>query len=1024
MLRPVLLISVLSVLVHSRCLDNDPFGADQPPKCGYDSCPKPKPGYINVHLVPHTHDDVGWLKTVDQYYYGINNLIQDVSVEYIIDSVVDELKKDPEKKFIYVETAFFWHWWTRQTEERQQDVKKLVADGQLEFIGGAWSMNDEAVTNYMSIIDQFTWGLRKLNDTFGNCGHPKVGWQIDPFGHSKEQASLFAQLGFDGFFMGRIDYQDKRHRLKTKDMEMIWQASQDLGSSSDIFSHILYNTYSPPDGFCFDILCSENQIVDDRNSPEYNLDKMLTKFFQWVSLQKSFYKSSNIILTMGNDFTYQYAHSWYKNMDILIREGNKQQSNESAINIFYSTPSCYLKAVHDEKLSYSVKDDDFFPYASDPHSYWTGYFTSRPTIKFYERMGNNYMQVCKQLSALNEHGPEEQVELNQMRSAMGVMQHHDAITGTEKQHVAADYARQLAEGFAKCDLLTSAALNKLMKLSPHEKQVDEDMTEKPKHSLPEEKLSFQSCNLLNISSCPISERHSRFVVTVYNPQSQNVSKYVRLPIVNQATYTVYDPEGKILVTQIVPIHPAVLEIPGRSALSQATHELIFQAEDVPPLGYKSYYVSHDSSASHNLHVTVSSDQHMSNDKVSVKLDPYNGPIKGFVKEGYEVDIDHSYYYYQPMVGNNEIFANRSSGAYIFRPNGTARVINDKPARVLYKGLLVNELHVTYSNWTSEVVRLYANEHFVEFEWLVGPIPMDQAGKIKFGKEIISRFDSNIESNGTFYTDSNGRQLLKRTLNARPSWDFHGEEDVSSNYYPVTSRIVINDANVRLAVITDRAQGGSSLGSGQVELMVHRRLSHDDAFGVGEALNEEAFGKALVVRGTHYVTVGTNLLQPQIERQLEISKMIGPWIFFTPVGDVSYSEWSQAHNMQYSGLVNALPENVQILTLEPWKERSLLLRLEHIYQKDEDPINNATTVDLQKLFKPFRINSVKETTLGANQWSEESSRLKWLHESNQVIDGDEKNSVHQANPAGASSDYQVVLHPMQIRTFIVDVSFLS
>ena len=55
-------------------------------------------------------------------------------------------------------------------------------------------MNDEAATHYNAIIDQHTAGFKFLKDNFGDCGRPRIGWQIDPFGHSREQASLFAQV--------------------------------------------------------------------------------------------------------------------------------------------------------------------------------------------------------------------------------------------------------------------------------------------------------------------------------------------------------------------------------------------------------------------------------------------------------------------------------------------------------------------------------------------------------------------------------------------------------------------------------------------------------------------------------------------------------------------------------------------------------------------------------------------------------------------------------------------------------------
>lgn len=54
---------------------------------------------------------------------------------------------------------------------------------------------------------------------------------------------------------------------------------------------------------------------------------------------------------------------------------------------------------------------------------------------------------------------------------------------------------------------------------------------------------------------------------------------------------------------------------------------------------------------------------------------------------------------------------------------------------------------------------------------------------------------------------------------RPTWKVNLQEPIAGNYYPITSKILLRDNENELAVLTDRAQGGSSLTDGEIELMV-------------------------------------------------------------------------------------------------------------------------------------------------------------------------------------------------------------
>ena len=641
--------------------------------------------------------------------------------------------------------------------------------------------------------------------------------QIDPFGHSREQASLFAQFGFDGLFLGRVDYQDKDYRTLYKTREMLWQASANLdGDTAQLFTGILHNGYNPPDGFCFDQYCNDEPIMDDPNLDEYNVNKKVASFIEQTLDQAKAYKTSNLIMTMGSDFQYSNAHLYFKNLDKAIYHVNKQQQqNGSQVNIFYSTTACYLNALHNANTSWPVKSDDFFPYAHRGHSFWTGYFTSRPALKDMVRRASNFLQAVRQLAAFTDLSDDASVNaLGVLERAMGIAQHHDAVSGTERQHVANDYAKRLAHGMQLCIDVVNKALASAFLNS---------------NSSPRDQIDFRACPLLNISECNVIENQPVFYTFVFNPLPRDISSWIRVPVVG-TNYQVNDGE-QILPSDFTAVSKQTQKIPERN--SSADNVLIFKG-DLPTLGFKLYLIEPKNGNTRGARLSnlVRSSKRakrrspfvIENENLLLEFDAQGNlaMLRNKAANNLETAVQQYFCVYKSMAGNNSEENFQASGAYIFRPQTQdCEKVLVTSYQVTVNSLL-SEIHQVYNDWISQTIRLYKDAQNAEFEWQVGSIPIDDST----GREIVIKFDSDIKSNSLFYTDSNGRETLQRKRNFRPTWPLNNTEPVSGNYYPINSRIFIRDDDAssgrQLTLVTDRSQGGSSVQDGSLEIMVHRR----------------------------------------------------------------------------------------------------------------------------------------------------------------------------------------------------------
>lgn len=106
----------------------------------------------------------------------------------------------------------------------------------------------------------------------------------------------------------------------------------------------------------------------------------------------------------------------------------------------------------------------------------------------------------------------------------------------------------------------------------------------------------------------------------------------------------------------------------------------------------------------------------------------------------------------------------------------------------------------------------------------------------------------------------------------------------------------------------------------------------------------------------------------------------------------------------------------MMTLEPWKDKTFLVRFEHILEKDEDPILSLpVSLDLTKIFFED-IYDFYETNLAGNQWIDDLNRLQFKKVG---AESSSKAKAPSLDQQKVLSNKVITLNPMQIRTFVME-----
>lgn len=454
---------------------------------------------LKVIIVPHSHNDPGWLKTYINYFQS--------DTRQILNYIVAKMHEFTDMTFIWSEISFLQLWWDQAHPTKQRALRQLIQQGRFEITTGGWVMTDEANVHVYAMVDQLIEGHQWCRDQLNYT--PVTGWSIDPFGHGSTVPYLLSASGFKGTIIQRIHYAWKQWLAKHQNGDYVWTPvwrvpedetrSAGAGTPPDGRGGTLLTHNMPFDIYSIKHSCGPHPFVclnfDFRKIPgeytEYsikaqfitaeNVEAKADLLIEQYARTASLYAHNVALIPIGDDFRYnkerevEQQYTNYKRLiDYIMAHPERYQTE-----IGFGLPRDYFAAIAERQGKFPTLKGDFFVYSDifteGRPAYWSGYYATRPAYKMLSRDLEHNLRALEILYTLAFNRARQTGNYNALRvfeknyekmigarRNLGLFQHHDAITGTSKATVMRDYGIRMFESVQDVVKLQESAIELLV----------------------------------------------------------------------------------------------------------------------------------------------------------------------------------------------------------------------------------------------------------------------------------------------------------------------------------------------------------------------------------------------------------------------------------------------------------------------------------------------------------------------------------------------------------------------------------